>query len=144
MNHKQTQNKHPLYDANKTYFKTLINDFSFELSKGSLNQITKNPTLIGIYAESLINSMIKRVLVNANISTGSVLTITNLRMNEIFNGKLEETSKLKELTLNDISIDLLTEYKKEVWKKIHTNNNIRLYKDLYFLINTIAKTLILN
>ena len=123
MSYEKTQNNHPLYDSNRIYFDTLIKDFSNELNKGSLREITNNPTLIGAYAENLVNKMIKRVLVNSKISSGAVLSIANERINQIFNNKIKNSKSLKNIQINDINEYLLRAYKKKIYEGVNKNIN---------------------
>lgn len=61
------------------FLEFFIEDFSRELNNLRLKDLTTNSDIIGAYAENIVRKMIARVINFARISTGSVVTVENVR-----------------------------------------------------------------
>jgi hypothetical protein len=66
-------------DNTKVFFDYFIDDFGRELNNIKLKGLTSNADIIGKYAECIVRKMISKVINLARISTGSVLTVENIR-----------------------------------------------------------------
>ena len=61
------------------FLEFFIEDFSRELNNLRLKDLTTNSDIIGAYAENIVRKMIARAINFARISTGSVVTVENVR-----------------------------------------------------------------